>query len=75
MQASLHDRRLIAMSDMPGNNSDTNPSESRQYEQSGCYPDQGKAFRVWALLGWLTFVIVALAGAAAALNIWLLPPS
>jgi hypothetical protein len=48
-------------------------STEREYEQSGCYPEGGKPFRVWALLGWLTLLIVALAGVAALLNIWLLP--
>ena len=42
----------------------------RAYEQSGCYPAEGKPFRLWALLGWLTLVIIALALAAAALNIY-----
>jgi hypothetical protein len=48
-------------------------SAEREYEKSGCYPEDGKPFRVWALLGWLTLLIVALAGVAALLNIWLLP--
>ena len=46
---------------------------TREYEQSGCYPEQGKPFRIWALLGWLTLLILALAGIAALLNFWLLP--
>jgi hypothetical protein len=57
---------------MPTKNADKNSTE-REYEKSGCYPAQGKAFRVWALLGWLTLLIVALAGVAALLNNWLLP--
>ena len=46
---------------------------TREYEQSGCYPEKGKPFRVWALLGGLMFVIFALAGAAVLLNFLLLP--
>lgn len=46
--------------------------EQRAYEQSGCYPAEGKPFRLWALLGWLTLVIVALAVTAALLNIYFL---
>jgi hypothetical protein len=48
-------------------------SSAREYEQSGCYPEQGKPFRVWALLGGLMLVILALAGAAVLLNFLLLP--
>lgn len=44
----------------------------RAYEQSGLYPADGKPFRLWALLGWLTLVIVGLAVAAALLNIYYL---
>ena len=45
----------------------------RKFEQSGLYPENGKPFRLWALLGWLTLLIAVLAGVAALLNIWLLP--
>lgn len=48
-------------------------ARSREYEQSGLYPANGKPFRLWALLGWLTLLIAALAGVAALLNFWLLP--
>lgn len=48
-------------------------NEPRQYEQSGLYPETGKPFRLWALLGWLTLLIGVLAGVAALLNILLLP--
>lgn len=52
---------------------DKTPEEqTREYEQSGCYPAEGKAFRIWAQLGWLTLVVVLLAGSAAALNFILL---
>jgi len=44
----------------------------REYEQSGLYPENGKAFRIWALLGWLGVVVAALAGVAALLDIMLL---
>lgn len=47
-------------------------TSQRTYEQSGLYPAEGKAFRLWALLGWLTLVIVGLAVAAAILNIYYL---
>lgn len=46
---------------------------AREYEKSGCYPENGKPFRVWALLGGLMIVIVVIAGAAALLNFLLLP--
>lgn len=49
------------------------PAEEREYEKSGLYPENGKPFRVLALLGWLAVIVVCLAGAAAALNIILLP--
>ena len=45
------------------------PATAREYERSGCYPEHGKPFRIWALLGWLTALIVALAGVAALLNL------
>jgi hypothetical protein len=48
------------------------PAEQPRYEQSGCYPAEGKPFRVWALLGFLTLVIAGLAVAAAILNIYFL---
>ncbi|MDT8399384.1 MAG: hypothetical protein RQ899_12280 [Pseudomonadales bacterium] len=43
-----------------------------EYEKSGLYPEHGKPFRLWALLGWLTLVIVILAGISALLNFILL---
>lgn len=46
--------------------------QEREFEKSGCYPAEGKPFRMWALFGWLTFLIVALAGVSALLNFWLL---
>ena len=45
----------------------------REYEKSGCYPSEGKPFRLWALIGWLTLVIISIAGVAALLNAILLP--
>jgi hypothetical protein len=48
-------------------------SGTRKYEESGLYPENGKPFRLWALLGWLTLLIIALAGVAALLNFLLLP--
>jgi hypothetical protein len=41
----------------------------REYDRTGFYPPEGKAFRVWALLGWLLAVIALLAVAAAVVNI------
>ena len=41
---------------------------SRRYEKSGCYPEQGRPFRLWALLGGLLLVIVVLAAVSALLN-------
>lgn len=46
--------------------------KQREYEKSGCYPAEGKPFRMWALFGWLTALIVVLAGVAALLNFVLL---
>jgi hypothetical protein len=41
----------------------------REYDKTGFYPpDGGKAFRVWALLAWLTGVMVAIALVAALIN-------
>ena len=40
----------------------------RHYEQTGLYPEGGKAFRLYALLGWLLGVIVFIAACAAALD-------
>lgn len=49
------------------------PPAYREYDRSGLYPaGGGKAFRIWALLGWLAAVIVVLAGISALLNILLL---
>jgi hypothetical protein len=69
MLASLHELCLIAMSDKP----DASVPEPRKYEESGCYPENGKPYRIWALLGGLMLVIVLLAGAAIVLNLLLLP--
>jgi hypothetical protein len=47
----------------------------REYDTTGFYPPEGKAFRVWALLGWLVGVIVALALAAVLINYMVLGPA
>lgn len=47
-------------------------SPEREFEKSGLYPKDGKAFRLWALLGWLSLLIGAIAGASALLNFILL---
>jgi hypothetical protein len=44
----------------------------REYEKSGLNPEQGKPFRLWRLLAWLTALIAVLAGVSALLNILLL---
>lgn len=44
----------------------------REYERSGCYPEQGRPFRLWALLAGLTLVVVLLALVAVILNFVLL---
>lgn len=46
----------------------TQGTEAREYEKSGLYPENGKPFRILALLGWLGAIVVCLAGAAAILN-------
>ncbi|MES2605820.1 MAG: hypothetical protein V4603_12850 [Pseudomonadota bacterium] len=46
--------------------------DAREYDRTGFYPQQGKSFRIWALLGWNIGVVVALAAAAALLNYILL---
>ena len=51
---------------------DTHSTAEREYEKSGMYPAQGKAFRLWALLGWLSGVIIVLAAVSALLNFVLL---
>jgi hypothetical protein len=51
---------------------DTHSAPEREYEKSGMYPAEGKAFRLWALLGWLTGVIAVLAVISAVLNFILL---
>tara|TARA_R110002072_G_scaffold301164_1_gene480182 strand:- start:43617 stop:43796 length:180 start_codon:yes stop_codon:yes gene_type:complete len=40
----------------------------REYEKTGLYPENDKPFRVWALLGWLGVIVVALAAVAALLD-------
>lgn len=44
----------------------------REYERSGCYPENGRPFRIWALLGVLALTILMLAGISALLNYLLL---
>jgi hypothetical protein len=82
MLASLHELCVIAMSDKPDDfpyeplaplSEPPAPAEPRKYEESGCYPENGKPYRVWALLGGLMLVIVVLAGVAVLLNVLLLP--
>lgn len=49
------------------------PKRQREYDKTGFYPENGKPFRIWALLGWNLAIIVVIACAAAALNFILLP--
>lgn len=63
----------MPMSDSPQNSSDSRPAPPREYEKSGLYPENGKPFRLWALLGGLMLVVAVLAGAAALLDILLIP--
>lgn len=44
------------------------PKPQREYERSGCYPENGRPFRIWALVGGLLLVIVLMAGVSALLN-------
>lgn len=44
----------------------------REYDRSGFYTEEGKSFRIWALLAWLTGTVVFLAVVSALLNIILL---
>lgn len=44
----------------------------REYEKSGCYPKQGRPFRLWALLGGLTLVVGLLALVSVLLNFLLI---
>lgn len=46
--------------------------KDREYEKSGLYPKNGKPFRLFALLGWLTLSVVIIAGISYALNIILI---
>ncbi len=48
------------------------PVPEREYDKSGFYNEEGKSFRIWALLAWLTGTVVVLAGISALLNIILL---
>lgn len=48
-----------------------NPPE-REYEKSGMYTNDGKSFRILALLGCLAVVVILLAVAAAVLDLTLL---
>lgn len=48
------------------------PVTEREYDRSGFYTENGKSFRIWALLAWLAGVVVFLAAASAVLNFILL---
>jgi hypothetical protein len=60
------------MSSAPEKHTETPVSKEREYERSGLYPENGKAFRIWALLAWLGGTVVVLALVSAALNYLLL---
>jgi hypothetical protein len=53
----------------PEKSSEDNP---REYEKSGLYPETGKPFRMFALLGWLGAVVILMAAAAAILDYMLI---
>ncbi len=53
-------------------NSTEKPGPEREYDKSRFYPEEGKSFRIWALLAWLTGTVVVLAIVSALLNIILL---
>lgn len=53
-------------------NNTEKPGPEREYDKSGFYPEEGKSFRIWALLAWLTGTVVVLAIVSALLNIILL---
>ncbi|MDX1491497.1 MAG: hypothetical protein R3332_09425 [Pseudohongiellaceae bacterium] len=58
------------MTDTP-NNIDSKTDEEqaeREYEKSGLYPETGKAFHLWGLLGVLAGVIVFIALSAVVLD-------
>lgn len=47
---------------------DSGSKPEREYDKTGLYPPNGKAFRVWALLAWLVGVIAALALVSVLIN-------
>ncbi|MBN4075306.1 hypothetical protein JYU22_01855 [Gammaproteobacteria bacterium AH-315-E17] len=47
------------------------PNSDREYDKSGFYTE-GKSFRVWALLAWLTGAMVVLMAVSVLLNTILL---
>lgn len=52
--------------------SQKNQEPAREYEKSGMYPENGKPFRILALLGVLFIAVVLMAAAAAVLDLALL---
>ncbi len=48
------------------------PPEDREFDKSGFYPENGKSFRIWALLAWLAGTVIVLALISAFLNFILL---
>lgn len=51
---------------------DSGGQPMREYDRTGLYPKEGKAFRLWAILGWNLLVVAILAVVSAALNFILL---
>lgn len=48
---------------------DSDKPDEREYDRTGFYPPGGgKAFRVWALLAWLTGVMVVIGLISALIN-------
>ena len=54
--------------EQPGNGDRHGNASEREYERSGMYPERGKPYRLWGLLGFLLLVVVFMAGASAVLN-------
>lgn len=53
-------------------NDSQKPAPDREYDRSGFYPENGKSFRIWALLAWLGGTIIFLALVSALLNFMLI---
>jgi hypothetical protein len=68
----FYSRQMQQENLMSQENLKSTESPEREYEKSGLYPEEGKPFRILALLGWLAAIVVLLAVAAAVLDLTLL---